>query len=164
MKYLIFSDSHRKTLGITQVIDRSLAGLDGVIFLGDNYDDTDVIREKYPRLDIYAVAGNCDTSPLYRTPDYLERIINLDGVRVLMVHGHAHGVKWSLGDLAAYSKRKGIDVALFGHTHERYESYVDGLYLFNPGSVSEPRDGAASFGVLTIQNGQVLLSHGDVWI
>lgn len=164
MKYLIFSDSHRKTLGMCEVIERSLSGLNGVIFLGDNYDDTEIIREKYPRLDIYAVAGNCDASPIYRTPDYLERTAVLDGIRVLMVHGHAHGVKWGLGEIEAYARRKCIDVVLFGHTHERYESYRDGVYLFNPGSVSEPRDGTASFGVLTVQNGQVLLSHGDVWV
>lgn len=164
MKYLIFSDSHRKTHGMCDVIERSLSGLDGIIFLGDNYDDIEIIREKYPRLDIYAVAGNCDASPIYRTPDYLERTAVFDGVRVLMVHGHAHGVKWGLGEIEAYARRKGINVVLFGHTHERYDSYRDGIHLFNPGSVSEPRDGTASFGVLTVQNGQVLLSHGDVWI
>ena len=68
MKYLIFSDSHRATLGMKAVIDRSLSGLNGVIFLGDHFEDTDFIRTSYPRLDLYAVAGNCDVNPIYASP------------------------------------------------------------------------------------------------
>ena len=89
--------------------------------------------------------------------------LDLDGVRVLILHGHGHGVKWGLGALEKYARGKGVDAVLFGHTHERLEKYIDGLYLFNPGSTSQPRDGVASFGVMTVQKGQLLFSHGNVW-
>lgn len=163
MKYLIFSDSHRATLGMRSVITRCIDGLDGVIFLGDHYDDTEFIAAELPELTLHAVAGNCDISSKYLAPEYREKILCLDGVRVLITHGHGHGVKWGLGPIEQYARAKGVDAVLFGHTHERVERYSDGLYIFNPGSVSQPRDGTPSFGVLTVQDGQILLSHGNVY-
>ena len=162
MKYLIFSDTHRSLLGVREVLKRC-AGVDGVIFLGDNFDDSELIAQQYPEMSVFAVAGNCDFSAKYLAPAYQEMILDIDGVRVLLVHGHRHEVKWGLGVLEKYARSRGVDAVLFGHTHERCDKYIDGLYMFNPGSASQPRDGVASFGVMTVQGGQLLLSHGNVW-
>lgn len=166
MRYLIFSDSHGACHNIKSVIDRTAGGIDGVIFLGDLYSDIENIEKEYPLISVYAVAGNCDFGSKYLSPIYQERMIDADGIRILLVHGHRQFVKSGTSVLEAYARSKGADVVLFGHTHERCEKYIsDGekpLYIFNPGSAALPRDGVPSFGVLTIQKGQILLSHGEV--
>ncbi len=168
MNYLVFSDSHGAWKSIKAVIDRVTYKIDGVIFLGDVYSDIEQIMEAYPLLSVYAVAGNCDFGAKYLSPIFQDRIIDIDGIRVLILHGHMQSVKFGLIELTAYAKRKGADIVMYGHTHERYNGTVQNgekiLHIFNPGSVLNPRDGEPSFGVLTVQKGHILLSHGDVYL
>lgn len=63
-----------------------------------------------------------------------------ENILYLAVHGHKYGVKRSLETLKAAARKKGADILLYGHTHERFCSYEDGLYIMNPGSTSCPRD------------------------
>ena len=177
MQYLIFSDSHGGGHKIAKVLERCYGGIDGIIFLGDVCTDVDYdgILRRQPELaetclwftlPRYVVAGNCDGEGKYLDPEYHERMLELDGVRVLILHGHRQSVKSGTSELEAYARRQRADVVLFGHTHERYYQYVDGikpLHIFNPGAVTMPRDGIPSFGTLTIKNGQILLAHGDVY-
>ena len=163
MDYLIFSDTHGGAQAMLRVIERCAGTFDGVLFLGDGLADLDRVRAVYPDLAITAVAGNCDFSAKYLAAEWREKLITPDGVRVLMMHGHHHGVKYGTSDAAAYARAKGADVLLFGHTHEPMARTVDGLHIFNPGSAFSPREGEPTFGRLTIRNGQVLLSHGTVY-
>ena len=66
--------------------------------------------------------------------------------------------------MIAAAKRQGADIALFGHTHERYEEYLPeyGLWLFNPGALAYPERGEPSFGLLTVTPGGLLFSHGEI--
>lgn len=168
MKYLIFSDSHRSTFNMKSVIDRQCGDLDGVIHLGDLYEDAELLAELYPRLTIHAVTGNCDLSARYMGGGLDEKLIAVDGFKLLLVHGHRQMVKSTFSVLEAYAREKGVDAVLFGHTHERCERYISEggkpLYMFNPGSVSRPNSGEPSFGVLTVEKGQMLFSHGDVYV
>ncbi len=167
MEFLIFSDSHGVSHNMKKIIDSSSDELCGVIFLGDNIVDADVLAAEYPFLKFYCVAGNCDLSSNYIGVEYEEKLITLEGLRVLILHGHRQFVKSSLSTLEAYATNLGADIVLFGHTHERCEKYcLDGvkpLIMFNPGSISLPRDGIPSFGVLTVKNGQPILSHGELF-
>ncbi len=160
MKYLVFSDSHGATLNMRTVIDAHISDLDGVIFLGDLFRDAETLQIYYPELKIYAVAGNCDGMTRFQ-----EQLLELGGVTVLIMHGHSMSVKSTLVPLEVYARKCGADIAMFGHTHVRYNKYIPGekpLYLFNPGSISRPLDGEGqSFGLLTIKDGQFLLSHGN---
>ncbi len=159
MNYLIFSDSHGDILYMRRVIDSYFDNLDGVIFLGDLLRDAETLRLYYPDLKIYAVTGNCDGMTRFT-----EEVLELGGFSVLILHGHTMSVKSTLAPLEAYARKLRVDIAMFGHTHERLEKCIIGdrnLYLFNPGSISRPRDGVPSFGLLTIKDGQFLLSHGN---
>ncbi len=169
MNYLIFSDSHGATRGIMHVIERSLPlGLDGVLFLGDGLRDIERAREVYPTLDYHVVAGNCDIGAKYIGKEWREKLIELDGVRILMMHGQFHNVKYGIDSAVIYARSMGADVLLFGHTHEALEKHLPAdengkaLHVFNPGSTFMPRSGEQSFGLMTIKNGSVLLSHGRV--
>ena len=33
-------------------------------------------------------------------------------------------------------QKAGASLILFGHTHEQYESYFEGTYILNPGSIN----------------------------
>lgn len=168
MKFLIFSDSHKATLNMMSVIDRQTEAMDGIIHLGDCAEDAELLAQCYPNASVYSVSGNCDfgASLFGGAPE--ERIINADGFRILLVHGHNQGVKSGTARLESYARMRGVDAVLFGHTHEKcdYCSVDDDgkrLYVFNPGSVSRPSSGEPSFGLLTVVGGQLLLSHGDVY-
>ena len=109
-----------------------------------------------------AVHGNCDGPFSGGLRD--EEILDLEGHRILLCHGHRYGVKGGLGHLIASAKRQGADIALFGHTHERHEEYLPeyGLWLFNPGALSYPERGEPSFGLLTLTPTGLLFSHGEL--
>ena len=167
MRFLIFSDSHGNAFNMRTVIERCIDDIDGVIFLGDIYEDAEILMSAYPSLEFHAVAGNCDASPKYLGREYAEQLFTVEGVNILILHGHRHMVKYGISVLEGYARSKGADVVLFGHTHEPFEKYTwDGekpLYMFNPGSVARPRDGEASFGSMMIENGRILLSYGSVY-
>ena len=166
MDYLIFSDTHGGANAMLRVMERCAGTYDGVLFLGDGLAEVERVRAVHPDVNIIAVAGNCDFSAKYLAAEWREKLVELDGVRVLMMHGHHHGVKYGTSDAAAYARAKGADILLFGHTHEPLERHLSGdkpLWLFNPGSAFSPREGEPTFGRLTIRNGQILLSHGSVY-
>jgi predicted phosphodiesterase len=87
------------------------------------------------------------------------------------MHGHKYGVKGGLGQAVAHAMQKDADVLIFGHTHTPLElhlrpdseradfSVTKPLTLFNPGSLG---DRHASFGTVTVRNGQLLCGHGEL--
>ena len=162
MKILILSDSH----GENRKIERALAlhrDAELVLFLGDGARGAcDVFSGLPPTVAAVAVHGNCDGPFSHGLRD--EEILDLEGHRILLCHGHRYGVKGGLGGLIASAKRQGADVALFGHTHQRHEEYRSdyGLWLFNPGALSYPERGEPSFGLLTLTPSGLLFSHGEL--
>lgn len=148
MTLLIFSDTHNASGRMPAVLERE--GIpDAVIFLGDGASDADVLAERYPRLPLYRVRGNCDFASL----DPEQGRAAFGGVLFLYTHGHNYGVKTSLDNLLHAAKITKADVALYGHTHRPEYSLVNGVHLFNPGSLSIPRGSEASYGKIRIENG-----------
>ena len=159
MKLIVFSDSHGKNHTVRQVLRRQ-RDVDLVIHAGDGAPDFIPLAAEYPDIAHVAVRGNCDFAA--NLP--LEEELTLEGVRILVTHGHKYNVKFSLGQITAEARRRGIDLVIFGHTHNPCEQYVpsDGglppVYLFNPGSAL-----TGDFGVIDIRDGQILMSHGSIF-
>ena len=93
---------------------------------------------------IIAVRGNCDSEVdqmLIRYPmmgDYA--MVLSDERRIFLCHGHIH----TPADPPFLSNG---DIFAFGHTHVPLAEKKEGLFLFNPGSVSIPKAGnPASYG------------------
>lgn len=132
MKILVLSDSHSSLRFMCRCVEACRP--DGVVHLGDHYDDGEALKEKYPHLNIHQVAGNCDK---YRCPISAREMLcyKIGGVMLYMTHGHNHHVKLGLGALLADARKYGAQAALYGHTHvadcHREE---DGLWVMNPGS------------------------------
>ncbi len=172
MTYLILSDSHGHPERIEEAIRRVRP--DGILFAGDGLRDLTRVDFSCP---LWAVSGNCDwlTSPLV-VNDTLpepgtEELIILEGIRILLIHGHTYGVKGGLGSAVARAVQREADLLIYGHTHLPVELHLrpddsrtdfsvnKPLILFNPGSLGD-RD--ASFGTLTIRGGQILPGHGNL--
>ena len=158
MRILVTSDSHRNTLALKRAVEAAKP-FDAFIFLGDGEDDYSQVTMSLAGTDTYAVRGNNDYNSMFTQTVPVE----IGGQRFLLTHGHRY-VSWGdTGDLAAVAEVNLCKVALFGHTHCRYFSYEHGVYLFNPGSVSLPRDGQPpSYGIITIEGGKLDFFHFDL--
>lgn len=159
MKILVFSDSHGKYERMARVISRDK--YDVVLFLGDGISDFDrLCIDSVGSTKFIAVKGNCDFFD--GTPE--ERIFDLDGFKVLMLHGHTKSVKHGTTVLEYHAMEKGVDLVLYGHTHSRDIRRIDGekpFYIFNPGSIGAPSYLSPSFGYIETVNGQMVLNITD---
>lgn len=166
---LILSDSHGKIDAIGQVLQRSRPDL--ILFCGDGLRDLTALTLPCP---VYAVRGNCDVFTVPGFEDAGDDLcLTIDGVKLLMTHGHRYGVKGGLGALVSHAVRLEADGVIFGHTHAPLEMTLrpesgyasldvpltKPLYVFNPGSLG---DFAHSFGTLTVKGGVPLFGHGTL--
>jgi putative phosphoesterase len=103
MKILVFSDSHGNIESLRKAISIHKSTTDLVIFLGDGVFDLESIKNEFSDLAFYIVRGNCD----FMCADIpKDGVLDLDGVRFLICHGHTYNVKSSLDTVLYY---EGID-------------------------------------------------------
>jgi hypothetical protein len=137
MRIIVMSDSHGNYFAIEEIVQRNLSA-DMFIHLGDGERELDKVVMKYPQINVYHVAGNCDYASL--SSDMI--CLGLEyGHRLIATHGHNQAVKYSLDIIKNTASENKADIILYGHTHKRYCKYEDGFYILNPGSASCPRDG-----------------------
>lgn len=129
MRWLVLSDVHGQVGALERVLE--LHPTADVIFLGDGLREVEDAADRYPNRRFILVPGNCDWSS--RLP--ATRVELLGGKRFFITHGHKYGVKYDLYSLQLAAKERQADVVLFGHTHTPYETYEDGMYFLNPGSL-----------------------------
>lgn len=145
MLIAVVSDTHREEY-IMDKVKKMISHADVLIHLGDNIDDLDYIKQGFEG-PTYGVKGNCDYSGRGFED---ELVIELDGVKFLITHGHNYSVKYGLTNLSYRAEEVNADVALFGHTHTACIEDIGGITLFNPGSASYPRLGKNSIGFIEI--------------
>lgn len=125
-KIVVISDTHGNVAGLEK-IRGILTENDVVIHCGDGCKDLSYFPEIK---ESYFVRGNCDG--LNRD----EKVIELEGKKILILHGHNHGVKGGLTRLKYYAQEKGVDVVFYGHTHKASIVEADGITFINPGNLS----------------------------
>ena len=155
MKYLIASDIH----GSAYWAERLCTAIeseqpDRIVLLGDllyHGPRNDLPRDYAPKRvipllnaladRIIAVRGNCDAE--YAT------LFDETGRELFLTHGHVFGAGMHNSVDHAPALPEG-SALVYGHTHVKVneESAAHpGLWLFNPGSVSIPKDGSHSYGI-----------------
>ena len=163
MKWLIASDLHGSAdtcEKLLQAFERE--GADRILFLGDllyhgprnnlpdGYDPKKVIALLNAKKESFlCVRGNCDTEvdqmvlefPILA--DYA--LLPLGSRTVFATHGH----KFNKENLPPLKKG---DVLLHGHTHIPTWEATDGIFVFNPGSVTIPKAGSER-GYMTLADG-----------
>lgn len=150
MRIVVLSDSHMVKSRLLEAVERHIDNADLFIFLGDGEEDFDAVIDEHPNIKYERVCGNCDLDSDY--PDKME--IEFAGKRIFFSHGHPYNVKYGYYKIIDEAKRRGADILLFGHTHEQYTNYDDGLYIMNPGSVGIGSD----YGVIDITpNGDIMM-------
>ena len=151
MRAIVLSDSHTDISSLERAIE-SQGKIDLIIFLGDVARDCDYIESYFYPVRVVSVLGNND---FMRREDY-ERVIDFDGHKLFICHGHTQSVSSGYEKLESTARRHGCEAALFGHTHRSvYEKRDDGFFLLNPGSTSRPRGCRASFAVLETDSGKL---------
>lgn len=152
MKILIISDSHGRLDKIMQMYE--LENPDIVFCAGDYSKDGEELSFVYPGK-CYIVRGNCDIFDR-RYSD--EMIIELEGVKILLAHGHEYGVKSSYDSIEKRTKILKCDIAVFGHTHVAFNKEINGTRLFNPGAA---KDG--EYGILIIDKSGYRLTNKSIY-
>lgn len=145
MKIIVFSDSHGR-------LDLMIAAMeeehpDRIFFLGDHERDGQRLAALYPEVPASIVRGNCDYSG-----GTAELMVELDGVRFLLTHGHLHRAKQGYALLREAGREALADMVCFGHTHQALNER-SGVWLFNPGTIGGPYGQRTSYGVIRVGNG-----------
>lgn len=154
MKLLIFSDSHGNVANMEDIV--RLESPDRILHLGDLARDAEDLAAKFPNIPVTYVPGNCDG----RRPDLPEeRIFTLDGCKILMTHGHIYHVKMGMGMAVRAAREAGAHLLCFGHTHEAFCEFENGMWIVNPGSVGT--FGPHTYAVAVLEDGGAVcyLSH-----
>ena len=176
MKFLIASDIH----GSAYWAERLMSAIeeeqpDRVILLGDllyHGPRNDLPRDYAPKRVIpllndlaksgrvIAVRGNCEAEVDQMVLEFpcmsdSALVMDSDGRELFCTHGHVFGagVHNSVDNAPALPAGSAL---VYGHTHIKVNEESQkhpGLWLFNPGSVSIPKDGTHSYGIY--ENGAV---------
>jgi putative phosphoesterase len=168
MKILVFSDSHGKYNNMQKAVNMH-PDAKYLLHLGDGIADLDNVN--MGNIELHKVNGNFEDSFLFVKKALPFECVEICGRRIYMCHGHRHKVGFGLHNLCLSALENNIDIALYGHTHVKHNEYItgeklpftrkNGLYIFNPGSISLPRDSIySSYGIIEIQDNGILLSHG----
>lgn len=169
MKILVFSDSHGVRENMDSAIREHLkyGKIDKIFFLGDGYNDIQALIHTYPELDFEYVLGNCDDFSFFRgstVNDAYEKIIEVNGIRFMLMHGHKYCVKETYQFASDHAIEMECDVLLFGHTHRAEDITIDGsssgsVRIINPGTAG--RRYGASYALLNIIGRDLVCGFGD---
>ena len=168
---LVVSDSHGRYEKLEEVLARQLKLPESfrpthLLHLGDGVNDVEKCHLA-ERMCTCLVKGNCDGF-FQNPPVPNERVLELGGIKILMMHGHTRGVKGGDLNAVSYASSIGADILLFGHTHTPVSytlekgtdlgetSLQKRLVVFNPGSLGYN----GNFGVISLDGENISCSHG----
>lgn len=168
MKLLIASDIHGAAGYCRQLLDAwDREGADRLLLLGDvlyHGPRNDLPRDYAPKRvipllnaladRIIAVRGNCDAEVDQMVLDFpvmadYVTLFDETGHELFLTHGHVFGAGMHNSVDHAPALPEG-SALVYGHTHIKVNEASEahpGLWLFNPGSVSIPKDGTHSYGI-----------------
>lgn len=153
MRILVLSDSHRHIANLICAIEYEPTA-EIVYFLGDgNYEMEEVVDIFKDKKFFVLLRGNCDFTPKIPLCD----IRNVESAKIYASHGAEENVKLSYVGIKRAARENECNIALFGHTHEKYYAFEDGLHLFNPGSI---KDG--NYGIIDITDNGIMCFHKNL--
>ncbi len=147
-KILILSDVHGDKEILEDILNK-YKDADLKIYLGD-FQMSKEDQEMYSEMFDHVVTGNCDYPGVSQNTIFTE----IEGKGVMITHGHMYGSilkKIDFDLLRDVAKENNCEIVLHGHDHisEAYEK--DGVFRFNPGSTTLPRNTkSGTYGILTI--------------
>ena len=168
MKWIIASDLHGSAHYCRQLLEAwKREEAPRMLFLGDllyhgprndlpeGYAPKEVIALLQERqADIFCVRGNCEAEVDQMVLDFpvmadYATLFDETGRELFLTHGHVFGAGMHNSVDHAPALPEG-SALVYGHTHIKVNEASaahPGLWLFNPGSVSIPKDGTHSYGI-----------------
>jgi putative phosphoesterase len=126
----LISDTHGL---VRPEVFEALQGVSQILHAGD-VGPADVLTELATIAPIRAVYGNTDAPG---RPDLVERIEDvIDGVRIVVTHGHELGSPTPPKLVGAYPN---ADVIVYGHTHQQLITKAARRVVVNPGAAGPRR-------------------------
>jgi uncharacterized protein len=155
VRVAVISDTHGDLYNLDQA--KTLLGqVDWLLHAGDYIRDAAPAAQQLgvPPERVRAVVGNCD----YHLVEPAIDLIEIEGVRILLTHGHHYGVKHTLDRIYYKARESKARVVVFGHSHVALSAEDSGILLFNPGSLSQPKQPGTppSCGLLELEAGGVI--------
>ena len=139
-KVLLISDSHGNKKGIEKLLNKE--DFDLLLFAGDGLKDVENVNKN-----IVKVAGNCDLF----SNESLEEIVCVEGLNILLTHGHLYKAKYTLLGLVNEANKRNCKIVCFGHTHQKTQENLNGVLLLNAGAF---KNGNALY--ITIDSGDII--------
>ncbi|MFA7417157.1 MAG: YfcE family phosphodiesterase [Acholeplasma sp.] len=131
MKLLITGDIHGRNDMLQKVL-KKVKTFDLHLNTGDLGLDIPTIEAAK----MIAVKGNTD----YYLDLPTERLIEHQGLRILLTHGHLQNVKYGLNELILMAKEMDANICIFGHTHDAFYRRIDNIIFINPGPLTGHKD------------------------
>lgn len=156
MRFLIMSDNHGRYQKVSELIDQWRPEVDYIFHTGDT--EIPVDDPIWQKVDA-VVCGNMDFSAGYP----LEQVVETPVGKVYLVHGHRHGVNYSLVELRTLANKYHYDFVFYGHTHRLFADYQDGVLYVNPGSLNHSRGDRPerTFAVVTVARDNYFVEYYD---
>lgn len=153
MKIGVISDTHipERAEGIPPEVLEGLKESDLIIHAGDISQPQVLEKLKKICTNVKAVWGNMDPDDIRaRLPQ--KEIVALNGHKIGIMHGWGHPDSL-LRLLSEEFKDTGVDVIIFGHSHQPFNEYRNGILYFNPGSPTDKTFSQyTSYGILEIND------------
>lgn len=150
------SDNHGRWQKVQEIITALKEQVDFIFHCGDSeFPADDPIWEDVDSV----VSGNMDYDPQYRKIQTLETPAG----KVLVLHGHRHGVNHSNTQVLDLAQEMGAQFAFHGHTHRLYAEYKNNVLLLNPGSLNHSRGPIEekTFAIITLESDAMFVDFYD---
>lgn len=152
---VVLSDTHGNMARLRDIAV-VLAECDLIIHLGDTSSDGMKLKKEYGDK-VVPINGNCDSVKFGDD----ERVLEVEGVRFFLTHGHLYSVKSTLSNLSARAAELGCGIALYGHTHAAREEEINGVTAINPGNMS--RYSRNSYCYIVVNGGKAVYKTVDLY-
>lgn len=147
-KILVVSDSHGNKEQLKKLIDTCT--YDYMFFLGDVLSDLQGLNIK----NLVKVKGNWDADFATKRKE----IIQIENVKIMLVHGHGYNVKMGLNKLLETAKKEKIKLVCYGHTHIANFTEIDGIGFVNPGAFSGFKKGKFTYATVQIDGDKIYVN------
>ncbi len=152
-RIVVIADTHaRSPKELPQQLLKALTEGDLVVHCGD-YTSISVLRELETLSKRFiGVYGNIDPREIREAlPE--KAVFEVEGKKIGVIHPHWGGPPFSIEEDIA-REFSGVDIILFGHTHDLCHKTIDNVVFLNPGQAYPSFGTPASLAILTVEQGK----------
>lgn len=145
----VISDTHGKSLDVLpQEIYDEVVAADIVVHCGD-FDRLPLLNQlRQVSKRFIGVFGNIDSIDI-RAELPQKAVFEVEGKRFGVIHPHWGGPPFGIEEAIA-REFEGVDMILFGHTHDIFYQTIGGVAFLNPGQAYRSFRESASVGIVTV--------------